>query len=824
MKRVIIYLLSIVMGLGIIGAGAAVAVYIWASKDLPSITKVDDYRLPLVTTVYDRDGGVIGYFCNEKRFLVNLEDMPKYLPLAFIAMEDKNFMTHDGVDFTAIVRAFYTNLRTGKTTAGASTITQQVVKRLLLSSEKSYERKIKEAILAYRLEKHLGKDQILYIYLNEIYLGNSSYGVEAAARTYFAKHVNELTLAECAVLAGLPQAPSRNNPFTMPEATKRRQEGVLGRMLEDKHITRAEYDEAIAQPLVYKSMPDPTFGLGAWYLEEVRRQLISFFSEENVRRLQLPIDLYGMDAVYDAGLHVYTSMDPFHQRNAEKSLRNGLYDNCKRQGWLGPLENIPPEGYDAFLKKQTFSPESLANAGWAKALVTSVTKQGAEVSLGESYKGFISIGTMGWARTPNPKISPEAAGRMTDAAKILAPGDVVYVSAVGAEGDANPVSLPADPENKKNPVPKYDPEAVAADKAIPVCLEQIPNLQGALASIEVQSGDLVALVGGYQFSPASQFNRATQAKRQPGSSFKPIVYSAALDKGFTAGTVLLDFPFVLMNEGQKPWKPSNFDHKFLGPIVLRTALAKSRNVCTVRVAQQVGMEAIVQRAHDLGIQGDIPAVLSVSLGSYEVTPLGMAEAYSAFANQGVYIKPRIISAVDDCWGHALVTFAPDRREAISPQNAFIMATLLKDVVNAGTATRAKVLGRPTAGKTGTSNDARDAWFIGFSPELITSVYVGYDDNSPIGRMETGGRAALPIFIEYRQVVDQKYEPTDFVKPEGITMASVDPSTGGLAGAGSQGALYLPFITGTEPHSSAGNPLQVKQDDVRSAEDLLKQNY
>ena len=816
MRKILSYILLTTTTLGILGICAALGLYIWFGKELPSITKVHDYRPAQVTTVYARDNSVLGYFFREKRFLINLDQIPKHVIDSFLGAEDSSFYSHHGVDIKAILAAFITNLKEGDVKRGGSTITQQVVKRLLLTSEKSYERKVKEAILAYRLEKYLTKEEILYIYLNQIYLGNSSYGIEAAARTYFGKHAKDLTLAESAVLAGLPQAPSRNNPYREPDHIKNRQVGILNNMLNKGFITRQQYEEAVAQPLVYQAMPDPSWKLGAWYLEEVRRQLIAFLSEENVQRLGLQIDMFGEQAVYEAGLHVYTAMDPIHQDSAEKALRQGVYDAYRRSGWHGPIRQIPATEIEAFLKQQDFTPASLDNAGWAQAVVTAVEMSGASVRLG-NYKGHISLAGMPWARTPNLRVTPEGAGKRTDARKVVAPGDVIWVSAVGTTGNSNPVGLPAGDK-----VPAYDPSTVTRDTVIPLALEQLPKIQGAVASIDVASGDLVAIVGGFDFSPESQFNRATQAKRQPGSSFKPVVYSAALDNGFTAGSVLMDSPFVLVDPWtKKVWKPGNFDGKFLGPIILRTALAKSRNVCTVRVAQQIGMQSVIDRSHALGIEGEIPAVLAISLGSWEVTPLGMAEAYTTFANQGTYLKPRIISSIANCWNEPLVNFEPDRRPAITPQNAFVMASLLKDVVNAGTASRARVLGRPVAGKTGTSNEERDAWFIGFSPYLVTSVYIGYDDHGPMGRNETGGRAAVPVFIDYRKQVDHLYTPEDFPMPPGITMMTVDPDSGYPSGSG----LTLPFIAGTE-HNVGGDGLfgAPPPEEVQSGEDLMRQIF
>ena len=815
MKRKLTYLLLAFVTLGIIGLCAGLGLYMWASQDLVSITRVHDYRPAQVTTVYADDGTIMGYFYKEKRFLRNLDQISPNIVNAILATEDKDFYSHPGVSLKGILRAFIQNVLAGKTVSGGSTITQQIIKRVLLTPEKDYRRKAQEAILAYRLEQYLTKDEILYIYLNQIYLGHNSYGVEAAARTYFGKHSDALTIAEAAVIANLPKAPSGNNPYDNPALAKAQQRNTLGNMLKEKMITQQEYEAALAEELVYKRMPEPSWGLGAWYLEEVRRELISILSEDNVRRLGVNIDVFGEDAVYTAGLHVYTAMNMHHQKSAEVALRAGLHESARRSGWHGPISHIEPAEIEKFISDSAdFTPEMLANAGWARAVITSVDKNGADARMG-AYSGRLPVQYMGWCRVPNLRVSPEGAGVVKDATKVLVPGDVVWVSAIGATGTTNPVGVPANPEDKKNPVPEFNPSAITPETPIPLCLEQLPQVEGAVASIDLQKGDLVALVGGYQFSTASQFNRASQALRQPGSSFKPIVYSAALDYGFTPGTILQDTPFELHDPWtKKVWAPKNFDGKFLGPMILRTALALSRNVCTVRVAAHIGMPAVVQRAHDLGIEGDIPAVLAISLGSWEVTPLGMAEAYSAFANQGVYVKPRKIITIANAWNEPILRTIPDERQAITPQNAFVMATLLKEVVNAGTATRAKILGRPIAGKTGTSNEERAAWFIGFSPYLVTSVYVGHDDHSPMGRLETGGRAALPIFIDYRKEVDHLYEPTDFVQPGGISFMSV--------ANGEKGTLSLPFIAGTEGNIGFLDDYGDQADTIEAGEDIMRQ--
>ena len=817
-RRFLLYALVLLLGIGALGMAASAAMVYWVSRDLPPYTRIADYRLPIVTTVYARDHSVLGYLYDEKRFLISLEEMPEHLRRAFVAAEDGEFYNHIGINPMAIGRAFFNNLRSGRITGGGSTITQQIVKRLLVGGEKSYIRKLREAILAIQVEKYLGKNEILTIYLNEIYLGSGAHGVEAAARTYFAKHTKDLTLAESAVLATLPQAPSTNNPYANPIATKGRQKYVLDQMLRHGWITQAEYDEAYAQPLVYASMPDPSWKLGAWYLEEVRRELLMVFSPDNVRAKGIPIEMYGKDAVYMAGLHVYTAMDPVHQKAGEKALRKSLMETTKRQGWRGPLENVPADQTAAYIEKHAFNPMELEDAGWARALVTDVAPGGAKVRLG-AYSGFIAVSTMSWARTPHIKVAPDGVN-MKDATKILNVGDVIWVSAVGAKGDANPVGAPfKEPDAKgKGGVPAYDASAVKEDTVIQLCLEQIPEVQGALVSMETATGDVVALVGGYEYSQRNQYNRATQARRQPGSSFKPIVYSAALDNGFTAGTVLLDSPYVTAPDPTiKTWRPGNYDGKFLGRMILRTALARSRNLCTVQIAQRMGMQPIVEHARRMGIEGNIPPELAVSLGAHEVTPLNLVSVYSAFADGGKRVMPRLITRVTDTWGQNLVVDEPEKEQTLSEQNAFIMATLLKDVVNAGTAVKAKVLGRPIGGKTGTSNEERDTWFIGFTPLLVTGIYTGYDQVQSLGRLETGGRTALPAFIYYHQDIDDLYPPDDFEQPEGIVFASVDAETGKLAAPNSEKAFYLPFMGGTEPRIRSD-----QSSEAETGEDLLKQ--
>ncbi|MDE7241934.1 PBP1A family penicillin-binding protein [Desulfovibrio sp.] len=772
-KKLLLWTCVLVVFCGLLGAGAVATLFYWASRDLPNISRIADYNPPQATTVLARNGEVLGTLCTEKRYVISLEDMSPFLPQAFLAAEDDSFYHHMGVDPVAILRAAINNFRKGHMGEGGSTITQQLIKQLLLTSERSYTRKMKEAILAYRIEKDLSKKEILTIYLNQIYLGEHAYGVEAAARTYFGKHAADITLAESAVIAGLPKAPSRYNPFRSPKAAKDRQMYVLGRLRDLGWITTEQYAQAAAEPLVYWSMPDGMGGPALWYLEEARRLLVEFFTESNLKALGVETARYGEEYVYEAGLTVRTAMVPAQQEAAGNALRRGLEELDKRQGWRGAVQ-MEPDKVQSFGKDASFTPRDLAGDAWVRALVTAVEPGRALVALGKGYTGVIPAANMSWARKPNPKVAAANAPSIKDARQVLAPGDLIWVSAApmpAPEGPAAPAAKGKQPARAgaKNLVP-YDPERVRPGSPIMLRLQQEPLVQGALASLEPDSGDVVALIGGYSFGD-SHFNRATQARRQPGSSFKPVVYSTALDFGFTPSSIVLDAPFVYVNPyTNEVWRPSNYEHNYKGELPLWQALALSRNTCTVRVAQQVGIANVIQRAKAMGLEPHFPQELSVSLGAVAVSPLNLTQAYAAFANQGMGVRPRIITSITDAKGRELYRQDPEHWQALSPQNAYMMATLLKNVVNAGTGSRAKIDGRFIAGKTGTTNEEHDAWFVGFTPYLVTGVYVGYDQLQPLGRLEQGGRTAAPIFRYYRSVVEDFYEPRDFAMPEGIVMS------------------------------------------------------
>lgn len=793
--RLCLWMFGLIFFLGCLGVGAGALMLYWASRDLPSISRIADYNPPQATTVLARNGEILGTFFHEKRYLVTLDEMGEYIPMAFLAAEDDGFYEHMGVDPVAILRAAINNFRRGRAGEGGSTITQQLVKQLLLTSERSYTRKMKEAILAYKIEKDLPKKDILAIYLNQIYLGEHAYGVEAAARTYFGKHAPDLTLAESAVIAGLPKAPSRYNPFRAPEAARERQMYVLGRLRDLGWIDDAQYEQAVAEPMVYWSMPDGMTGASLWYLEEVRRLLIEFFTEENLKALGIETDKAGEDFVYEAGLTVQTAMVPEQQEAAGRALKRGLEELDKRQGWRGAVVTTNPVTAEEFAKNN-FEPLDLAGDAWISAYVTEVTPKEAKVILGNGYSGVIPVANMSWARKPNIKVAAANAPAIKDATKVLAAGDIIKVSAA--------------PRKKGKEVLEFDPAAIVRDAPVPLLLQQEPLVQGALASLEPPTGDVVALIGGYSFGE-SHFNRATQARRQPGSSFKPVIYSTALDFGFTPSSIILDAPLVYVNPYTNVvWRPSNYEHNYKGPLPLWQALALSRNTCTVRVAQQVGIQNVIDRAKALGLEPDFPRELAISLGAVEVSPLNLTQAYAAFANQGLGVRPRIITSITDARGQEFYQQPPEHWQAISPQNAYMMATLLKNVVNSGTGSRAKIDGRFIAGKTGTTNNEHDAWFVGFTPYLVTGVYVGYDQIQSLGRLEQGGRTAAPIFRYYRSEVEPLYAVEDFTMPDGITMA--------------EGFAYRADMPLVGVSATDGYAADAAETETAGAEELMRQMF
>jgi len=786
--RKLFFTICIVLGvLLLLGLGSGLGLYLWVVKDLPRVEAISDYNPALTTTVYSRDNQVLGYLAREKRFLRSLHEMADVVPQCFLAAEDHGFYEHEGIDFMGILRAAIKNIKAGSIVQGGSTITQQVIKALLLTPERSYERKLKEAILAYRLEKNLDKDEILTIYLNEIYLGHGAYGVEAASRIYFGKHVDELNLAEASLLAGLPKAPSLYDPYKKMHLAKARQRYVLKRLLELEWISRDQYLQALETDVVLETMPDPSWEVGGYYLEEIRKWLVEEFGEERT---------------YAGGLEVQTHVDLGHQKAAEKALQDGLIASSKRRGWQGPVAQRTSQSNST----QGLKPEK-ANQGapedWLLVQVNAVQSGGAEVRFG-NQTGWIDVSSMAWCRDPNPEKAPEEVPAIKDARKVLQAGDLIWAS---PQNNAD--------EEKKG---EGSPDRPTLE------LQQLPKVQGSLFSMDPRTGEVLAMVGGFSFQ-ASQFNRAMQAQRQPGSAFKPIVYSAALDNGFTPASVLLDAPVVFSDRAtNSTWKPENYERRIFGPTLLRTALVKSRNLVTIRLARQIGINTVIQRAKTLGLRADFPRDLSVSLGSAEVSLMDLCQAYSAFTRNGSTIKPRLVDRVDGPWGQELYASEPERKEGISAQTAYIITSLLQEVVKSGTGWRVRALGRPVAGKTGTTDDQKDAWFMGYAPYLLTGVFVGFDQPRPMGKYETGSRAASPIWLQYRQAVEDAYPVQDFAPPRGIVMAKVDAANGLLAGTGTDTSYLLPFKAGTQPQrisQRASDGSKEGQSAGRDGEEKLK---
>ncbi|MEW5736217.1 MAG: penicillin-binding protein 1A [Thermodesulfobacteriota bacterium] len=764
--------LSVILGLLAVFCvcAAGIGVYFYYSRDLPDINSLRSYHPPTVTTVYAADGTVIAEFFKERRFVIDLDKMPKALVQAFIAAEDARFYEHQGLDFWGIVRAAVKNIEAGSITQGGSTITQQVTKAFLLTPERKFSRKIREAILAYRIDKAFTKDEILFLYLNQIYLGQGAYGVEAAAQTYFSKSASNLSLAECALLAGLPQAPSRYSPVNHPEKARERQVYVLNRMVEVGDITPEERNEALQEKLTFSARLNPYFVQMPYYTEHVRRLLEQRFGEA---------------ALYSEGFNVYTAADLHLQNLAAEALRKGLSDLDKRTGFRGPIEHLAPAKIEEFCRavdQQLTENGGLVKGKPVKAVVVSVSDEKKNVLLRIGrQKGILDIADMRWARKPNADLAYYE-DRVNEPSQALSVGDVVWV------------------------VPKQEPGNGPA--AVPVALEQVPDVQGALLCEEVGTGLVKAMVGGFDFTQ-SQFNRAIQALRQPGSAFKPIVYSAALDRPenpYTPASVIIDSPIVYSDGSlDQVWKPKNYKNTFYGPTLLRDALAHSRNVVTVKILQDIGPDYCIAYARNFGITSPLVNNLSLALGSSELSLLEVVQAYSVFADQGRLNEPCFITKICDRQGKVLFENKPETRQVISPATAFVMTRLLEGVVERGTGWRIRALKRPVAGKTGTTNNLNDAWFVGYTPELCTGVWVGYDSGDQLGKGETGARAASPIFLEFMQRALADAPVEDFPVPEGVTVATIDADTGLLAIPESTKIFTEYFKLGTEPTEFAPAP-------------------
>jgi penicillin-binding protein 1A len=732
MRSLVFAFLGIVLCGMIFATLALFAFYGQLNRSLPSVQSLKEYHPPIISSMYAADGSLIGEFYVERRYLVPLADMPAQLIQAFLAAEDSRFFEHPGLDFIGITRAMLKNLRAGEIVQGGSTITQQVAKALLLTPERTWTRKLKEAILAYRIDHYLTKDETLHIYLNQIYLGEGAYGVEAAAQTYFGKHVHELDLAECALLAGLPQAPSRYSPLRHFDHARERQQYVLQQMATLEHITPKEARDAFKEPLHFVTPK-------RWALKDM-----NYFSEQARREIEAR---YGHEMLYKQGLQIYTTMDPKAQTLAEKALDRGVRELDKRHGYRGAHQNIPQKKWPEAVQGLAKNNKELAENHVIEALVTGYDQKGKfyQLDLGTA-KGQLPAGAMNWAAS-------KRSGAM------FQPGDIILVKL-------------AKPPEKQN-----------AASAWLVSLEQEPEVQGALLAINHHSGAVLCMVGGRDFEE-SQFNRAVQAIRQPGSSFKPMVYAAALDRGYSPASVLIDSPITFGdNSLQGKWTPGNYDNKFWGPMLLRNALIHSRNVATVKLLHAIGVNYVRDYAKSLGIRSPLTPTLSLALGASGLTLWEMLTAYSTFAGQGERTELYIIERVLDRHGQLLEEHRVQRESVISPQTAYIMTHIMQGVIEEGTGRRARKLGRPAAGKTGTSNDLKDAWFIGYTPSILAGVWMGYDDvDLPLGAGETGGHAACPVWLYFMEDYLRGTPVEAFPIPADIVFAKV--SAGGPARASS----------------------------------------
>ncbi|MCG8551386.1 MAG: PBP1A family penicillin-binding protein [Desulfobacterales bacterium] len=763
----------------IAGCAAVTAGFFYLSQDLPQINTLNDYRPAIVTNVFSDDGRKIGEFYKERRIVIPLSDMPANLLNAFVAAEDSRFREHPGIDIKSIVRAFIKNFKAGTIVQGGSTITQQVTKSFLLTPERTYERKLKEAILAYKIEKRLSKDEILFLYLNQIYLGHGAYGVEAASENYFGKHVKDLTLAECAMLAGLPQAPSRYSPFRHPELARQRQVYTLNRMKEEGMISNLEATEALNAKLDIKPRKN-------WFIERVPCYT------EHVRRYVEK--KYGKEMLYTQGVSIHTAVNIELQKIARRAVNIGLLDLDKRCGYRGPVKNIAALQVEDF--SQTVAEELNGNrpvkGSVYKGVVLKVDDPNrvTHVRVG-NVTGIIRLDTMAWARKPDPKRFYNYA-QITKPSQALKIGDVIYLEVL---------------------------EEMTGENAYEFALYQEPVAQSALLSIEAETGHVKAMIGGRDFRD-SQFNRAVQSRRQPGSTFKPILYAAALDKGYTPATTIIDSPVVYEDTlHDRVWKPKNYARKFFGPTLFRQALTKSRNIVSIKILQDIGIDYVIDYARKLGITSPLAQDLSIALGSSGVSLLEITKAYSVFSNLGYLIEPVFITEIYDRDNRLLESSKLIRKKVIDMGTAYLMTSLLESVVEAGTGRRVKALNRPAAGKTGTSNDLHDAWFMGFTPRYTTGVWVGLDQSAPIGRGETGSRAASPIWLDYMQHALEGKSVREFTVPEGIITVKIDAETGLLPSAQSEHTIFERFKDGTEPIERTPSP-----DEVLSTEELFKEGF
>ena len=738
-KILIISFFSVVLlclTLGFIGAGF---IYFYFSKDLPDVRQLKVYQPSTITQIYSDSDDKIAEFYIEKRIIVELENIPLSLKQATLAVEDSNFYYHFGIDPKAIFRAFLTNIKAGRVVEGGSTITQQLTKTMFLSRERTLPRKIKEAILAVRLELVFTKDEILEMYLNQIYYGHGTYGVEAAARNYFGKSVKDLTIAECAMIASLPKAPNNYSPYKNPKRARKRRNHVIRRMANISFINQEEAKLALQEDF-HLGKVEKMLNKAPYFVEHVRRIL-----EEK----------FGSSKLYRAGLKVYTTLNINMQESAQRAIKKNLLIADKRYGYRGPLGTVDiTQGeraiQNAMIKKNGFLEEENIKAGdIIYGAVMKVGKSQVWVILGQE-DGYLDIKDMDWARKPNPNLDGRWA-KIKNPNEAISIGDLIIIKVLGRRQDGLGWSL---------------------------SLEQEPEVEGALISLTPENGQVKAMVGGYDFKK-SQFNRSVQAIRQPGSAFKPIIYAAAINEGYSPSSIIIDSPIIFKEKQDAfdKWKPVNFEEKFYGPTSLREALAHSRNVVTVKLMQKIGIKSTIRLAKSLGISSKLEENLSISLGSSGMTLYDLVSAYSAFANMGNRIKPTVIRNIKNRREEVLFSSIPEITQPISPGTAHIITSLMESVVKNGTAKKVKALKRPVAGKTGTTNNYVDAWFMGYTPDLVTGVWVGKDKDESLGRNETGSRAAIPIWLQFMQEALANKPIINFPVPSDIQFLKVQSKSG-----------------------------------------------
>jgi len=766
----------------LVGITAAAGLLWHFSKDLPDYSQLQDYEPAVMTRVHATDGSLLAEYARERRLYIPMQAVPKLVINAFIAAEDKNFYEHGGLDFGGIARAlivYIQNYGSGRRPQGASTITQQVAKNFLLSNELSWSRKITEALLAMKIERAFSKEKILELYLNEIYLGLGAYGVAAASLLYFDKSVHELTIAEAAYLAALPKGPNNYHPFRRRDDAIARRNYVMDRMVEDRFITAAQAEQAKKDPLKVTQRPTGSLTPAAEYFaEEVRRYINDNYTEKKL---------------YEGGLSVRTTLDPKMQLLARKSLVDGLVRYDENQGYRGAVTKIEVAGDWGSKLAEVRALSDIAP--WRMAVVLESGDQSARIGFQPSREpggavvkerdtGTVALEGVRWAKAAS---GPQRGRNPTRVSQVLEAGDVIYVEPIGGKDGQ-------------------------------FRLRQVPEVSGGIVAMDPLTGRVLAMVGGFSFDQ-SQFNRATQALRQPGSAFKPFVYAAALDNGYTPSTVVLDAPIEIDTGAAGVWKPENYEGKFYGPSTLRFGIERSRNVMTVRLAQDVGMPLIGDYAKRFGIYDTLPPYLSFALGAGETTLLKMVAGYAMLDNGGKKIQPTLIDRIQDRYGRTVYkhdqrecrgcaadkwanqnepTLVDRRERVIDPMTAYQITSMMEGVVQRGTATVVREVGRPVAGKTGTTNDEKDAWFIGFSPDLVVGVYMGFDKPRHLGRGATGGQLAAPVVKDFLKVALADKAPVPFRVPAGIKLIRVDPRTGLRAGTSDSGVILEAFKPGTAP--------------------------